>query len=542
MPFDLLLRGGLLVDGTGSPPRPADVAITGDRVVAVGDLAAVGDADVATVIDAGGHVVAPGFVDPHGHSDGSVFLDGALLSHLRQGYTTQLSGNCGYTFAPLTPPARAMLAADLGALGLDPSWTTFAAFLDAVAAQPLGPNVAFLVGHGTVRSAVLGPDGRGPNETELAAMVAYVDEALDAGAVGVSSGLIYAPGMHARPDEVAALAAAAARRDGLYATHMRNEAGGVLGAIDEAVSTARAAGEQARRPMRLQVSHLKAGARSMWGMADVLVARLDAARREGLDAAADQYPYTAAATTLATVLPPAILALPTDEIVAAIRDPANRARIRDEQARGVSGWENVTLDPGWGGIVIAHSESRPEWAGRSLADLAAAVGGDPADLALDVLADDRLSVDVVIHCMSDPDLETIMRVPWIAVCTDAEGRRPGHPILGAGVPHPRTYGSTARVLGEFARERRVIDLETAVAKLSAVPAARVGLRDRGVLREGAFADVVVFDPLTVADLATYEQPAVHPAGIRDVLVNGRPAIRDGRETGERPGRLLRRRD
>ena len=202
----------------------------------------------------------------------------------------------------------------------------------------------------------------------------------------------------------------------------------------------------------------------------------------------------------------------------------------------------MTADPGWAGIVIAHSESRPEWAGRSLADLAADLGGDPADLALDVLADDRLAVDVVIHCMAEPDLETIMRVPWIAVCTDAEGRRPGHPILDAGVPHPRTYGSTARVLGEFVRERGVIDLETAVAKLSAVPAARVGLRDRGVLRDGAVADVVVFDPLTVADLATYERPAVHPAGIRDVLVNGRIAIRDGRETGERPGRLLRRGD
>lgn len=542
MPFDVLLRGGLLVDGTGSPARSADVAISGDRVVAVGDLAAVADADVAMVIDAGGHVVAPGFVDPHGHSDGSLFLDGALISHLRQGYTTQLSGNCGYTFAPLTPPARVMLAADLAVLGLDPSWTTFAGFLDAVDARPLGPNVAFLVGHGTVRSAVLGPDSRGPNEPELAAMVAHVDEALDAGAVGVSSGLIYAPGMHARPDEVVALAAAAARRDGLYATHMRNEAGGVLGAIDEAVSTARAASEQAGRAVRLQVSHLKAGARSMWGMADVLVARLDAARRDGLDVAADQYPYTAAATSLATVLPPAILARPTDEIVAAVRDPASRARIRDEQARGLSGWENVTADPGWGGIVIAHSGSRPEWAGRSLADIAADLGGDPADLAFDVLADDRLSVDIVIHCMAEGDLEAIMRVPWIAVCTDAEGRRPDHAILGAGVPHPRTYGSTARVLGEFTRERRVIDLETAVAKLSAVPAARVGLRDRGVLREGAFADVVVFDPLTVADLATYERPAVHPSGIRDVLVNGRAAIRDGGETGERPGRLLRRRD
>ncbi|HEY4189204.1 MAG TPA: D-aminoacylase [Candidatus Limnocylindrales bacterium] len=539
MPFDLVLRGGLLVDGTGAPGRIADVGIESGRVTAIGDLSVAPVGDVPSVIDARGHVVAPGFVDPHGHSDGSLFLDGALISHLAQGYTTQLSGNCGYTFAPLTPAARAMLAADLEALGLDPDWTTFAGFLDGVETQALGPNVVFLVGHGTVRAAVLGAAGRAPGPSELAAMVAYVDEALDAGAVGVSSGLIYAPGVHARPDEVASLVAAAVRRGALYATHMRNESAGVLAAIDEAIETARAARDMAGRPPRLQVSHLKAGAKAVWGMADALVARIDAARRDGLDVAADQYPYTAAATTLATVLPPSILALPVDDAVAALRDPGARSTIRTQQATGVTGWENVTADPGWAGIVIARSDSHPDWAGRSLAELADAEGRDPADLAFDILADDRLSADIVIHCMAEPDLETILRVPWIAVCTDAEGRRPEHPILGAGVPHPRTYGSTARVLGRYTRDRGVIDLETAVAKLSGVPAARIGLRDRGVLREGAFADVVVFDPDTVADHATYERPAVHPAGIRDVIVNGRPAIRDGRETGDRPGRLLR---
>ena len=372
-------------------------------------------------------------------------------------------------------------------------------------------------------------------------MVRYVDEALEAGAVGVSSGLIYAPGVHAAPDEVAALVAAVARRDGLYATHMRNESAGVLESLDEAISTTRLAGELAGRPARLQVSHLKAGARSVWGTADALVERIEAARRDGLDAAADQYPYTAAATTLSIILPPAILALSIADAEVAIREPGTRRAMRGQISEGISGWENVALDPGWAAIVISRSASRPDWAGRSIQELADELGGDPMDVALDVLADDRLSVDIVIHCMAESDVEAIMRVPWIGVCTDAEGRRPGHPILGEGVPHPRTYGSTARVLGHYVRSRGVIDLETAVAKLSAVPAARVGLRDRGVLREGAYADVVVFDPDTVADLATYERPAVHPAGIRDVIVNGRPAVLGGDETGERPGRLLRRR-
>jgi N-acyl-D-amino-acid deacylase len=540
MAFDLLLRGGLLVDGSGTPGRPADIGITGDRIAAVGDLSAVRDGDVALVIDARSHVVSPGFVDPHGHSDGSVLLDGALASHLRQGYTTQLSGNCGYTYAPLTPAARALLDADLRSMTLDPAWTTFAGFLDEVERQPLGPNVAFLVGHGTVRAAVLGPDDRAPDRAELAEMVAHVDEALDAGAVGVSTGLIYAPGLHARPAEIAALVAAAARRDGLYATHMRNESGGVREAIEEALSTAHAAMVIAGRPVRLQISHLKAGARDVWGLGPALVERLERARAAGTDVAADQYPYTAAATTLATMLPPEILALDLDDAAAALRDRATRAHVRDLQASGISGWENVAQDPGWDGIVIARSASRPEWQGRSLAALGADAGRDPVDLALDVLADDRLSVDIVIHCMAEPDLEAIMRAPWIAVCTDADGLRPGHPILDEGVPHPRAYGSTARVLGRYVRERGVLPLETAVAKLSAVPAERLGLRDRGLVREGAFADLVVFDAATVLDLATYERPAVHPAGIRDVIVNGRPAVLGGAETGERPGRLLRR--
>jgi N-acyl-D-amino-acid deacylase len=540
MAFDLVLRGGLLIDGSGAPARQADVGVTGDRIAAIGDLAAVADEDAATVVDATGHVVAPGFVDPHGHSDGSVLLDGALASHLRQGFTTQLSGNCGYTYAPMAGAVRAMLDADLANLGLDPAWTTFADYLDEVERQQMGPNVALLVGHGTVRWAAMGPDGRVPTEPELATMGRYVEEALDAGAIGLSSGLIYAPGVHAARDEVAVLVAIAVRRDALYATHMRNEAAGVLDSLDEAISTVRQAGELARRPARLQVSHLKAGARVVWGTADALVDRLEAARRDGLDVAADQYPYTAAATTLSTILPPAILALSIEDAEAAIRDPGSRLAIRDLMRSGISGWENVALDPGWASIVISRSSSRPDWNGRSLQAIADDLGGDPAEHALDVLADDRLSVDIMIHCMDEADVETILRVPWIGVCTDAEGRRPGHPILGKGVPHPRTYGSTARVLGEYVRERGLVGLETAVAKLSSVPAGRVGLRDRGTAREGAYADLVVFDPVTVADLATYEHPAVHPAGIRDVIVNGRLAVRDGRETGERPGRLLRR--
>ena len=379
-------------------------------------------------------------------------MDGALASHLHQGYTTQLSGNCGDTLAPITPRGREIVELSLRPSQLVARWETFGEYLDAVAEQSLGPNVAFLVGHGTVRAAIVGTEARPPTPEELAAMVAEVEAAIEAGATGLSSGLIYSPGVHAAPDEVDTLVATAARRGGLYATHMRNEADGLFASLDESVAAVRAAGAGAR----LQVSHLKCGSRAVWGRAGEAVARLEAARADGLDVAADQYPYTAAGTTLASILPPALQALGVDACVAALADPDVRNLIRVEIARGISGWENVAVDPGWNGLRISFSASFPEWAGRSLADLADELHRDPADLAFDALVADRLDVSVVIDCMDEADVETIMAVPWIAVCTDAEGRRPGHPILDVGRPHPRTYGSTARVLGHYVRERGIL--------------------------------------------------------------------------------------
>ncbi len=538
--FDLLLRGGLLIDGTGAAARRADVGVLGDRILAVDDLS-TGDGSIAAEreLDVTGRVVAPGFIDPHGHSDGSAFVDGALISHLRQGFTTQLSGNCGDTLAPITDRGRELVELSLRPHDLVARWRSFGEYLDAVDELELGPNVAFLVGHGTVRGSVLGAEAREPDDLERRAMVREVEAAMDAGAFGLSSGLIYAPGMHASPDELATLVTAATRRGGLYATHMRDETAGVFDSLAESIATIRAAGDAGVEAPRLQVSHLKCGAGAVWGRAAEAIAMLEAARNEGLDVAADQYPYTAAATTLATIVPPALLGLGVEACVAALGDLEVREMVRAEIARGISGWENVASDPGWDGIVIAYAPSHPDWSGRSLAELGASLGADPMDVAFDALVDDQLDVSIVIHCMSEPDVEAIMAVPWIAVCTDAEGRRPGHPILDQGKPHPRTYGTTARVLGAYVRERGVVDLETAVAKLTSVPAARLGLRDRGVIREGALADLVVFDPATVADVATYGDPARHPTGIEHVIVNGRLAVQDGNETGERAGRLLR---
>ena len=463
-----------------------------------------------------------------------------MTSHLRQGFTTQLSGNCGETLAPITDAGREVVELALRPNELVARWRTFAEYLDAVEEERLGPNVAFLVGHGTVRAAVMGAEGRPADDLERHAIVREVDAAMEAGAIGLSTGLIYAPGMHADADELRAVATAAAKHGGLYSSHMRNEADGLFEALDEAVATIRAAVDAGADGARLQVSHLKCASRAVHGRAADAVAVLGAARSEGLDVAADQYPYTAAATTLATILPPALLGLGIEACVAALSDHDVRGRVRAEIERGISGWEDIARDPGWAGIKISFAASHPDWSGRSLEELGDELGADPADLAFDALVDDRLDVSIVIDCMTEADVETILAVPWIAVCTDASSRRPGHPILDLGKPHPRTYGSTARVLGTYVRERGVLTLETAIEKMTSVPAGRLGLRDRGVLREGAIADLVVLDADTVADVATYEDPARHPVGIEHVVVNGRVAVDAGVETDARSGRLIRR--
>ena len=535
--FDLLILGGTVIDGTGAPGIRADVGVVGDRIKAIGDLgAAVDGKGTPVVIDATDRVVSPGFVDPHGHSDASVLVDPAVASHLHQGYTTQLSGNCGETLAPLTEVGRPLVELSTAGFGIEPRWRRFGTYLDAIAELALGPNHAFLVGHGTLRGAVLGPVARSPSAGELKAMVRHLREALDAGAFGLSSGLIYPPGMHAGTDELARLAAVTAKQTGLYATHIRNESDGLFAALDEALSTIRAAGSGAR----LQVSHLKAGSVSTWGRAPEAVNVLERARADGLDVGADQYPYTAAATTLAVILPAAVLALPIDELVESLDEPDVRTGIKDTIATGAPGWENAASDPGWGGLRISDSATHADWIGHTLAELGAELERDPADVAFDLLADDRLTTSVVMECMAETDVEAILATPWIGVCTDAAGNRPDHPILGGGAPHPRGYGSAPRVLGRYVRERAALPLERAVAKLSSIPAERIGLVDRGVLRPKAFADIVVFDSRTVVDEATEVEPHRYPTGIDYVVVNGVVAIADGRETGRTGGRLLRR--
>ena len=404
-----------------------------------------------------GRVVAPGFIDPHGHSDGSLFLDGALASHLHQGYTTQLSGNCGDTLAPITDAGRELVELSLRAerarraLGdvrrvPRPGRRSSRSGRTSRSSSATARSAASVIGRGRARAADrrrAGGDGRARSRRRSTPARS-----------GLSTGLIYAPG-HARrrPTRSRRWWRPTARRGGLYATHMRNECDGLFASLDESIAAVRAAG--LGRPAPGLAPQVRLAARSGAGPARRSRV-LEAARAEGLDVAADQYPYTAAATTLATILPPALQALGVDAVRRRPRRPA-RPRPRPGRDRARASRAGRTWPPTRAGTAsrISYAASRPEWAGRSLAELADELHADPADLAFDALVADRLDVSVVIDCMSEPDVETIMAVPWIAVCTDAEGRRPGHPILDAGRPHPRTYGSTARVLGHVrARARR----------------------------------------------------------------------------------------
>ena len=535
--FDLVLRGGTVVDGTGGPGRRADVGVLGDRILAVGDLSAVDPGGAADVIDVGGRVVAPGFVDPHGHSDGSVLLDGALISHLRQGYTTQLSGNCGDTLAPITERGRELVELALRPHGLVARWRTFGEYLDAVEEQELGPNVAFLVGHGTVRGSVLGSESREPDDLERRAMVREVEAAMESGAFGLSSGLIYAPGMHARPDEMASLVVAATRRGGLYATHMRDETHGLFDSLAESVRTIRAAADAGVEAPRLQVSHLKCGLGR--GLGSSWRGRRRAGgrpcgwprcrrrsipvHRGGDDPGDDRAAGTARPRR------------------GCLRRGARRPRrsrdgpCRDRPGDLRLGERGIRSGLGRDRDLVRARVIRSGLVARSPRS-ASRLGADPMDVAFDALVDDRLDVSIVLHCMAEPDVETIMAVPWISVCTDADRAATRAPDPGRGSAAPAHVRQHRACPGHVRTGRGVlVTLETAVAKLTSVPAARLGLRDRGVLREGALADLVVFDPATVEDVATYAEPTRHPVGIDHVVVNGRLAVRDGVETGVAPG-------
>jgi N-acyl-D-aspartate/D-glutamate deacylase len=523
---DVIVRGGLVFDGLASEPRRADVGIRGDDVVAIGDLAG---SEAEQVIDADGHVVAPGFIDCHTHSDLAFRLgpEHAELASgaVRQGVTTEIGGNCGFSTYPLMPATRPQaerfLAAMLGPADL--AWSDLGGYADALRDAGSYANVATLVGHGTVRAAVMGFEDRAPDRAELERMVGLVGDALDQGAVGLSSGLIYSPGLYAGSEELAALCGVVGRRGRPYTTHMRSETQDLVAATGETLAIGRDG------DVPLHISHHKAAGRANWGRTQETLAMIDAARADGVAVTMDVYPYTAGSTILGTLLPPWAVAGGGEAVAERLRSPAHRDRIRGDLERGLPGWENFAHAAGWEGVVIAAC---PDAAveGRSLAELAAQDDRDPADVMLDLLLVHEGNVTVVLHFMDEADVRRVMAHPLAMIASD------GIPLPGK--PHPRWCGTFARVLGRYTRDAGLLDLPTAIAKMTSMPAERFGLRGRGRLVEGAKADVVVFDPAVIADRATFADPLAGPVGMHHVVVNGQVVVSGGRLTGRRPGTFV----
>jgi len=517
---DLLIRGATVIDGTGAPGRRADVAVQGGRIAAIGaDLAK----DGARVIDAKDRVIAPGFIDIHSHSDEAMFVNDALESALHMGVTLVVCGNCGGSSAPVSGLAEAELDRELSRLNVQRTWRSFGEYADAVDHVRPSINVCSFVGHGTLRSCVMGADDRAPTKDELAEMRSLLAKSMDEGAIGLASGLIYPPSAFGTTDELAALCEVVRDKGGLYASHIRNESTKLLDAVEENLEIGR------RARVRVELSHHKASGQKNWGKVKESTALIERARGEGADVTADQYPYTASSTGLAVTIPNWVHEGGTAKMCERLRDPAVRARIRNEEVETGRAFDR---------IVIARARHHPEWAGKSVQQLADEAGRDPLEWSCDALIEHDGAVDIVHHSMSEDDVRYVMAKDWVCIGSDSRANAPYGP-LSFGKPHPRSYGTFPRVLGRYARDERVLGLEDAVRKMTSLTASRPRVHDRGVVKEGAWADLVVFDPSRVTDAATYDDPHRYPVGIEYVIVNGGVALESGETARERHGRFLR---
>ena len=531
--MDLLIRGGMLFDGSGGPGVQRDVAIRDGRIVAIGADAA--QAVAGDVLDAGGLAVAPGFIDLHSHADHTLPTFPRATNSLSQGVTTEVVGLCGFSVAPVAAnPSRAEQLREL-ASGIGPylewNWHTFDDYLNQFQAAGPAVNVAPLVGHHALRILAMGMEDRPPTPAELALMRGALADALNHGAWGMSTGLVYVPGSFAVLDELLELGQELARVDGLYVSHLRDESDGLVGAVDEALTIG------SRLGIRTQISHLKITARRNAGHIGSAIARLEDARQHGVRAHADVYPYVAGSTYLHQVLPPWVKVGGLGPMVERLRIQEQRQRIRHDIEQDGGGWANhVAAAGGWHNILVTSVQhpARRDAEGRRVSDLAGELGVDPLEYTLDLLIEDRGASTMVVFHMDEVDMRAALSWQWSGVGSDQLG------VTGpAARVHPRAYGTFARVLGWAVREVGLFPLETAVYKMTGLPAGILGLRDRGLIRVGGVADVVVFDPLTVADQATYEEPTLPARGIEHVLMAGEFAVEDGKPVQLDLGQVLR---
>jgi len=520
-PFDLLITNARIIDGTGGPSITGSVAVRDGRIAGVGRVAG----PAARTIDAGGKAVAPGFIDPHSHSDYALLTDGNAESKIRQGVTTEVIGESG-SVAPQKPTAAR-------------PWSDFAGYFAAIENSKISVNVLSYVGLGQVREYVMGNDERAPTADELAKMTALVADAMKQGAYGTATGLIYTPNAYAKTDELIALSKPAAAAGGLYVSHLRYDGDKWRQGIQEAIDI----GEGAHLPV--QILHLKiTGAKNFGRMKDA-IALVEAAQKRGVEISANQYPYVASSTGLIQTIPPWAHEGGNAKLVERLKDPATRARIRKELDDPNPAWENRLISAGtWHNVQIASLPSRTgtetgykRFEGWRVDDAAKEMGRDPYDFVFEMLIANGGSVSCVWFIIDEDDLKLAMKQPWVSVGSDGSALATSGP-LRSGVPHPRNFGTFPRVLGKYVREEHVIPLEQAVHKMSGLTASQLHIRDRGLIKEGLAADLVIFDPATVADRATFTDPFQYPLGIPTVVVNGRVVLDNGRHTGERPGIVI----
>ncbi|HET7440276.1 MAG TPA: D-aminoacylase [Terriglobales bacterium] len=529
-PFDIIITNGHIIDGTGSPWYSGDLGIRDGKVAAIGNLA---QAARKRTIDAHGMVVAPGFIDMLGQSELTILVDPRLPSKIYQGITTEITGEGG-SVAPLNDAIIQADQATYAHLKITPDWRTFRQYFTRLEKQHMGINLASYIGATQVRRMVLGEENVQPTSAKLEQMRALVRDAMHDGAVGLSTSLMYAPAPYAKTEELIALASEASKLGGIYATHMRNESNAEVAAVDEALRI----GREAHIPV--EIWHFKTAGKSNFGRMPEMVAKIQGARDAGVDVAADTYAYTAWSNSLSAIVPPWVHEGGDNKMVERLKDPANRARIRKDMMTPSKEWDNEWMSlPGPQAILISlvRNPALKNLQGKRVDAIAKEQGKDPIDAIFDLLIQDP-TTEVVAFGMDESDVVLALQQPWVSVDNDSSGTSP-EGILGEEHPHPRAYGTFPRILRKYVREEKKLSLPDAIRKFSALPAQRMRLTDRGVLKEGMWADVVIFDPATVRDAATYENPNQLSQGMEYVLVNGIPVIDGGKMTGALPGKVLR---
>jgi N-acyl-D-amino-acid deacylase len=526
-PFDIVIRGGRILDGTGAPSFAADLGLVRDRIVAMGSIAAE---QGRRVIDATGLHVAPGFIDIHTHSDGDILLYPTADSRVRQGVTTEVTGNCGGSSAPLAGAEIERNRREWREQGIDAGWSSLASYCDVLERTGISVNHAMLIGQGTLRENAIGLVDRPLTTAELDAVCRAVDTGMSEGAFGLSTGLEYVPGRYTPTDEIVAMVRVVARHGGFYASHIRNEEISVLEAVDEAIAIGRRTG------CRVEISHLKATGRGNWGKQQAAIDLIESARRVGVEVLADAYPYTAYSTGLTILFPAEMLEGGTPALLARLANSGERARAREQLARQIS------QDPGDPNYIVISRLKAPEnqaLVGRNVAEIAEAWKTDPYEAVIRLIEKEQGNVPFIGHGMSPENVERVLRHPLVMVGSDGYSMAP----VGRAAPsrpHPRSYGTFARVLGYYCRERQIFELPEAIRKMTSMPADQIGLADRGRIAIGKRADLALFDPATVKDEATFETPHRFASGIPHVVVNGVLVVERGQHTGAKPGRALRR--